>query len=136
MWGVLGGPVRTVPGTVGSAPEKDPRKVFIGGKWAVGAPARGGAPFRGDLSTQTTETTRPRAHVTAEILGLENNFGCLGKPVNSLGSNCSHLTPLLMMPLSTGVKMAGFAHGPGFEIKAFQISPPTQNFALCELARP
>jgi hypothetical protein len=37
-WPVLGGAVRTVPGTVGSAPEKDPKKVFIGGKWAVGTP--------------------------------------------------------------------------------------------------
>jgi hypothetical protein len=30
--------VRTVPGTVGSTPEKDPKKVFIGGKWVVGTP--------------------------------------------------------------------------------------------------
>jgi hypothetical protein len=36
-WPVLGGAVWTVPGTaVHSAPEEDPRKVFIGGKWAVG----------------------------------------------------------------------------------------------------
>jgi hypothetical protein len=27
------------------------RKVFIGGKWAVGTPGRDGMPFRGDLVT-------------------------------------------------------------------------------------
>ena len=38
-WPVLGGTVWTVPpGTVHSTPEEDPRKVFIGGKWAVGTP--------------------------------------------------------------------------------------------------
>ena len=37
-WPVLGGAVWTAPGAVHSAPEEDPRKVFIGGKWAVGAP--------------------------------------------------------------------------------------------------
>ena len=37
-WPVLGGTVWTVPGTVHSTPEKDPRKVFIGGTWAVGTP--------------------------------------------------------------------------------------------------
>jgi hypothetical protein len=30
--------VWTVPGTVHITPEDDPRKVFIGGKWAVGTP--------------------------------------------------------------------------------------------------
>jgi hypothetical protein len=38
-----------------------------------------------------------RAHIKTAISRLENNFRCLGKPVNSLGSNC-YLTPLLMMP--------------------------------------
>ena len=38
MWPVLGGAVWTVPGAVYSAPEEDPRKVFIDGKWAVGTP--------------------------------------------------------------------------------------------------
>mgnify|MGYP001270530562 CR=1 FL=1 len=38
IWPVLGGTVWTVPGTVHSTPEEDPRKVFIGGKWAVGTP--------------------------------------------------------------------------------------------------
>jgi hypothetical protein len=68
---------------------------------------RDGMPFRGDSNTHTIETPRSRAHKKAEISRLENNFGCLGKPVNSLGSNC-YLTPLLMMPLLTGVKMARF----------------------------
>jgi hypothetical protein len=83
---------------------------------------RGGMPFRGDSNTHTIETPRSRAHIKAEISRLENNFGCLGKLANNLGlgSNC-YLTPLLMMPLLTGVKMAGFARGPGFEIKIFQI---------------
>jgi hypothetical protein len=75
------------------------------------------------MHTYTIETPRSRAHINAEISRLENNFGCLGKPVNSLDSNC-YLTPLLMMPLLTGVKMAGFTHRPGFEIKIFQIPPP------------
>jgi hypothetical protein len=80
---------------------------------------RGGMPFRGDSNTYTIETPRSRAHIKAKASRLENNFGCLGKLVNSLGSNC-YLTPLLKMPLLTGVKMAGFTHRPGFEIKIFQ----------------
>jgi hypothetical protein len=59
---------------------------------------RDGMPFRGDSNTHTIETPRSRAHIKAEISRLENNFGCLGKLVNSPGSNC-YLTPLLMMPL-------------------------------------
>ena len=66
--------MRTMPSTVGSAPEKDPRKVFIGGKWAVGTPLRDGMPFRGDsnthIHTQTIETPRSRAHIKAEISRL------------------------------------------------------------------
>jgi hypothetical protein len=58
---------------------------------------RDGMPFRGDPNTHTIETPRSRAHIKAEISRLENNFGCLGKPVNtrSLGPNC-YLKPLLI----------------------------------------
>jgi hypothetical protein len=35
-----------------------------------------------------------------------------------------------MMPLLTGVKMAGFTRGPGFEIKIFQKNYFPQNFTL------
>jgi hypothetical protein len=80
-----------------------------------------GIPFRGDSNTHTTETPRSRAHIKAEISRLENNFGCLGKLVNSLGSNSYLITPLLVMPLLTGVKMAGLTRRPGFDIKIFQI---------------
>jgi hypothetical protein len=119
--------VRTVPGAVGSTPEKDPRKVFIGGKWAVGTP--GMECLSEGIQTHTIKTPRSRAHIKAEISRLENNFGCLGKLVYSLGSNC-YLTPLLMMPLLTGVKMAGFTHRLGFEIKISQIFYFPQNFTL------
>jgi hypothetical protein len=51
-------------------------------------------PFRGDSNTHTSETPRSRAHTKAEISRLENNFGCLGELLNSLGSHC-YLTPLL-----------------------------------------
>jgi hypothetical protein len=37
--------------------------------------------------------------------------------------NC-YFTPLLTRPLLTGVKMAGFTHRPGFEIKIFQFQFP------------
>ena len=99
--------------------------------WKMGGwNPRGGMLFRGNSNTHTSETPRSRAHVEAEISRLENNFGCLGKLVNSLGSNC-YLTPLLMRPLLTGVKMAGFTHRPGFEINIFQIFYfPQTNFTL------
>jgi hypothetical protein len=72
--------------------------------WQMGGwNPRGGMPFRGDSNTHTIETPRSRAHIKAEISRLENNFfGCLGKLVNSIDSNC-YLTALLMMPLLTGV---------------------------------
>ena len=89
--------------------------------WKMGGwNPRDGMPFRGDSNTHASETPRSRAHIKAEISRLENNFGCLGELVNGLCSNC-YLTPLLMRPLLTGVKMAGFTHRPGFEIKIFQI---------------
>jgi hypothetical protein len=96
---------------------------------------RDGMPFRGDSNTHASETPRSRAHIKAEISRLENNFGCLGELVNGLCSNC-YLTPLLMRPLLTGVKMAGFTHRPGFEIKIFQIFYFPQNFTLYLLFYP
>jgi hypothetical protein len=75
------------------------------GGWDPG----GGIPFRGgDSNTHTSETPRSRAHTKAEIPRLENNSGCLGELVNSLGSHCYYLTPLLMRPLLKGVEIAGF----------------------------
>jgi hypothetical protein len=41
-----------------------------------------------------------------------------------------------MRPLLTGVKMAGFTHRPGFEIKIFQIFYFPQNFTLYLLFYP
>ena len=81
---------------------------------------RDGMPFRGDSNTHTSKTPRSRAHIKAEISRLENDFGCLGELVNSIGSHF-YLTPLLMRPLLKGVEMTGFAHRPGFTIKFFQI---------------
>jgi hypothetical protein len=43
--------------------------------------------FQRGFNTHTIETPRSRAHIKAEISRLENNFGCLGKLVNSLGSS-------------------------------------------------
>lgn len=71
----------------------------------------------------------------AWISRLENNFGCLGELVNSIGSHF-YLTPLLMRPLLTGVEMAGFTHRPGFKIKFFQIFYFPQNFTLYLLFYP
>jgi hypothetical protein len=62
LWGVLGGTVGTVPGAVGSTPEKDFRKVFYWLKTGGWDP-RGPMPFRGDSNTHTTETPRSRAHI-------------------------------------------------------------------------
>ena len=85
--------------------------------WKMGGwNPRDGMPIRGDSNTHPSETPRSRAHVEAGISRLENNFGCLGKLVNSLGSHF-YLTLLLMRPLLTGVEMAGFTHRPGFEIE-------------------
>ena len=104
--------------------------------WKMGGwNPRDGMPFRGDSNTHASETPRSRAHIKAEISRLENNFGCLGELVNGLCSNC-YLTPLLMRPLLTGVKMAGFTHRPGFEIKIFQIFYFPQNFTLYLLFYP
>jgi hypothetical protein len=55
--------------------------------------------------------------------------------VNSLGQNC-YLTPLLVMPLLTGVKMAGFAHvaGLGLFVQKNAIAattPISTAFKLC-----
>ena len=99
---------------------------------------RDGMPFRGDSNTHASETPRSRAHIKAEISRLENNFGCLGKLVNGLPRS-----KLLFNTLSdeavvtiTGVKMAGFTHRPGFEIKIFQFFYFPQNFTLYLLFYP
>ena len=118
--------MRTVPGTVHSTPENNPRSGFHWWKM-VGWKPRVGMRAGGDSKTHTSETPRSRVHVEAEISRLENNFVCLGKLVNDLGSHC-YLTPLLMMPFLTGVKMAGFTHRPGFKIKIFQFFYFPQNF--------
>ena len=98
--------------------------------WKMGGwNPRDGMPFRGDSNTHTSKTPRSRAHIKAGISRLENNFGCLGELVNSIGSHF-YLTPLLMRPLLKGVEMAGFAHRPGFKIKFFQIFYFPQNFTL------
>jgi hypothetical protein len=96
-----------------------------------------GISFRGDSNTHTSETPRSRAHIKAGISRLENNFGCLGELVNSLGSHC-YLKPLLMRPLLTGVGIAGFTHRPGFTItiKPFQMFYFPQNFTLYLLLYP
>ena len=117
-----------------STPEKNPRSGFYWWKM-VGWKPRGGMRVRGDSNTHTSETPRSRVHAVAEISRLENNFVCLGKLVNNLGSHC-YLTPLLMMPFLTGVKMAGFTHRPGFKIKIFQIFYFPQNFTLYFLFYP
>jgi hypothetical protein len=121
---------------VGSTPEKDPRESFYWWKMGGWNP-RDGMPFRGDSNTHILETPRSRAHIKAEISRRENNFGCLGlgKLVNSPGPNC-YLIPLLMRPLLAGVKMAGFTHRPGFEIKIFQIIYFPQNSTLYLLFYP
>ena len=74
----------TVPGTVHSTPERNPGSGFYWWKMGGWNP-RDGMPFRGDSDIHTSETPRSRAHIKAEISRLENDFGCLGKLVNSLG---------------------------------------------------
>jgi hypothetical protein len=65
--------------------QKDPRKVFIGGKWAVGTPGMECLSEGIHSNTHTIdETPRSRAHKKAEISRLKNNFGCLRKLVSSL----------------------------------------------------
>jgi hypothetical protein len=62
-----------------------PGKFLLVGTWAVAWNPRDGMPFGGDSGMHTSETPRSRAHIKAEISRLENDFGCLGKLVNSIG---------------------------------------------------